>query len=126
MLLIDREKLYLLGFNWARLDLKSRSLGLVTRHPRLVQEAVKLFQADSMRQPYTAGNESFLVSPENARAGLARMIKSAKKELLIYEMKISDKQMIALLNERARAGVDVRIIGRMTKKSDVIKIDKMP
>ena len=127
MLLIDREVLYVLGFNWARLDIeKSRSMGIVTKNSHLVQEAVKLFQADSTRQPYTAGHERFLVCPENARAGLAKFIKGAKKELLIYEMKISDKQMIALLNERAKAGVDVRIIGRMTKKSDVIKIDKMP
>ena len=127
MMLIDRETLHLLAFNWAYLDIaKSRSMGIVTRHSRLVQEAVKLFQADSMRQPYSAGHEGFLVSPENARAGLAKFIKGAKKELLIYEMKISDKQMVALLNERAKAGVDVRIIGRMTKKSDLMKIDKMP
>jgi len=126
MLLIDRETLYTLAFNWARLDLKSRSLGLITKNSRLVLEAVKLFQADSMRQPYTAGNDCFLVSPENARVGLARFIKAAKKELLIYEMKISDKQMIALLNERAKAGVDVRIIGRITKKSELLKIDRMP
>ena len=79
-----------------------------------------------MRQPYTAGHDCFIVCPENARAGLGKFIKAAKKELLIYEMKISDKQMIALLNERAKAGVVVRVIGRMTKKSDDIKIDKMP
>src|SRR3954462_3540045 len=85
LLLIDREVLYLLAFNWARLDIeKSRSMGIVTKNPRLVQEAVKLFQADSMRQPYTPGNDSFLVSPANARAGLAKFIKGAKKELLIY------------------------------------------
>jgi polyphosphate kinase len=127
LMLIDREKLFLLAFNWAHLDIaKSRSLGLVTRNPRLVQEAVKLFQADSTRQAYTAGHDSFLVSPENARTGLAKFIKGAKKELLIYEMKISDKQMIALLNERAKAGVNIRIIGRMTKKTDLMKIDKMP
>jgi cardiolipin synthase len=127
LMLIDREKLFMLAFNWAHLDIaKSRSLGLVTKNSRLVQEAAKLFQADSTRQPYTAGHDSFLVSPENARTGLAKFIKGAKKELLIYEMKISDKQMIALLNERAKAGVDIRIIGRMTKKSDLVKIDRMP
>ena len=127
MLLIDRELLFVMGFNWARLDInKSRSMGIVTKNSKLVQEAAKLFQADSMRQPYTAGHDGFIVCPENARAGLAKFIKKAKKELLMYEMKISDKQMIALLNERAKAGVDIRIIGRMTKKSDDIKIDKMP
>ena len=127
LMLIDREKLFMLAFNWAHLDIaKSRSMGLVTKNPRLVQEAAKLFQADATRQAYTAGHDGFLVSPENARTGLAKFIKGARKELLIYEMKISDKQMIALLNERAKAGVDIRIIGRMTKKSDLVKIDRMP
>jgi phosphatidylserine/phosphatidylglycerophosphate/cardiolipin synthase-like enzyme len=126
-LLIDREILYVLAFNWAHLDVdRSRSLGILTKHPRLVQEAARLFEADSMRQPYSAQDEGFLVSPENARSGLARFLKSAKKELLIYEMKISDRQMIAILNDRAKAGVDIRIIGKMTKKSDGIRIDRMP
>jgi cardiolipin synthase len=127
MVLIDRELLFVLGFNWARLDInKSRSMGIVTKNAKLVQEAVRLFQADSMRQPYTPGHDDFIVCPVNARAGLTKFIKKAKRELLIYEMKISDKQMIALLNERAKAGVDIRVIGRMTKKSDDIKIDRMP
>src|SRR5436190_10763950 len=53
MLLVDRALLFVLGFNWARLDInKSRSMGIVTKNAKLVQEAVKLFQADSMRQPY--------------------------------------------------------------------------
>ncbi|HEV3216705.1 MAG TPA: phospholipase D-like domain-containing protein [Vicinamibacterales bacterium] len=127
LLIIDREVLYALAFNWAKLDIdKSRSLGIVTRHPRLLQEAIKLFEADATRQPYAAGCEEFLVSPENARAGLAKFIKGAKKELLIYEMKISDKQMIGLLKERAKAGVEIRIIGKMTKKAEELKIDRMP
>jgi phosphatidylserine/phosphatidylglycerophosphate/cardiolipin synthase-like enzyme len=127
MLLIDREVLFLMGFNWAKLDIvKSRSMAIVTKHPKLVQEALGLFYADAARRAYTVSNDDLVVSPENARARLAKFIKSAKKELLIYEMKISDKQMITLLAERAKAGVDIRIIGKMTKFVDNIKLDKMP
>jgi phosphatidylserine/phosphatidylglycerophosphate/cardiolipin synthase-like enzyme len=127
MLMIDRDTLYALGFNFTRLDIeKSRSMGLVTRHKGIVGEAVKLFEADSTRKPYTATCDSFLVSPENARTGLAKFIKSAKKELLIYDMKVSDRQMIKLLQERAKAGVDVRIIGKVSKKGEGLKVQKMP
>ncbi len=127
LLIIDREVLYMMAFNWAKLDIeKSRSMAIVTRNTKLVQEAVKLFGADSTRQAYTAGNDSLVVSPENARASLGKFIKGAKKELLIYEMKISDKQMITLLAERAKAGVEIRIIGKMTKHVDDVYIDKMP
>jgi len=127
MMLVDCETLFTLGFNFTRLDIeKSRSLGLVTRNKGIVAEGRKLFEADSTRQPYTAGHDAFLVSPENARTGLASFIKNAKKELLIYEMKISDRQMIKLLQERAKAGVDIRIIGKVSKKAEGLKAEKMP
>jgi phosphatidylserine/phosphatidylglycerophosphate/cardiolipin synthase-like enzyme len=127
MLLIDREVLYTLAFNFTRLDTeKSRSMGIATKYPRAVAEAAKLFEADSTRQPYTASCDCFLVSPENARTGLAKFIKSAKKELLIYDMKISDRQMTKLLVERAKAGVDIRILGKVTRKGEGLKSEKMP
>jgi len=127
MLLVDNETLYTLAFNFTRLDIeKSRSMGVATRHKAIVSEAAKLFQADSTRQPYTAGHDSFLVSPENARTGLASFIKNAKKELLIYDMKISDRQMLKLLCERVKAGVDVRIIGKVAKKGEGLKAERMP
>jgi phosphatidylserine/phosphatidylglycerophosphate/cardiolipin synthase-like enzyme len=127
MLLIDNEVLYTLAFNFTRLDIeKSRSMGVGTRNKSIVSEAMKLFEADSTRQAYTAGHDAFLVSPENARTGLAGFIRNAKKELLIYDMKISDRQMIKLLHERARAGVDIRIIGKVAKKGEGLKAEKMP
>jgi phosphatidylserine/phosphatidylglycerophosphate/cardiolipin synthase-like enzyme len=127
MMVVDAATLYTLGFNFTRLDIeKSRSLGLATRHKAIVAEGRKLFEADSTRQPYTAGHDAFLVSPENARTGLSSFIKKAKKELLIYEMKISDRQMIKLLQERGKAGVDVRIIGKVSKKAEGLRAEKMP
>lgn len=127
MILIDREMLYTLGFNFTKLDIeKSRSMAVETKDSRLVAEAIKLFEADSTRQPYAAGSECFLVSPENARTELTKFIKGASKELLIYDMEVSDAQMIKLLQERDKAGVDVRIIGKVTQKKDGLKDDKMP
>ena len=127
MVLIDRETLYTLGFNFMRLDIeKSRSMGVATKNKAIVAEAIKLFEADSTRQPYTAGHDRLLVSPENARTGLSQFIKGAKKELLIYEMKISDRQMIKLLEERTKAGLDVRIIGKVGKKAEGLIVEKMP
>lgn len=127
MLMIDRETLYALGFNFTRLDIeKSRTMGVATKNKAIVAEAIKLFEADSSRKPYTANCDSFLVSPENARTCLAKFIKSAKKELLIYDMKISDRQMLKLLQERAKAGVDVRIIGKVGKRGVGLKTEKMP
>jgi phosphatidylserine/phosphatidylglycerophosphate/cardiolipin synthase-like enzyme len=126
VLIIDRETLYVMGFNYTKLDMKSRSMALSTRNPKLVAEAVKLFEADAARQPYVATNSCFVVSPDNARTSLAKLIKGARKELLIYDMKVSDKQMLTLLRERVKAGVDVRVLGKIAKGGEGVRSAKMP
>jgi len=117
MMIIDRKELYVFSFNYTQLDInRSRAFGIVTRNPKLVAEAVKLFEADTQRQEYAAGSEAFLVSPVNARKELARFIKGAKKEMLIYDVKISDRSLLRLLQERQKAGVKIRIIGTVSGK----------
>jgi len=100
------------GFNFTYLDIdRSRTFGLITRNPKLVSEAVKLFEADTKRQAYSAGNPKFLVSPVNARKELTKFIHGARKELLIYDPKISDRSMLRILEDKKKAGVDIRVIG---------------
>ena len=115
-MIVDRQVLYLLTFNYTYLDMSTtRSVGIITRDPDIVREAISLFEADLRRQVYTPDLETFLVSPVNARQKLARFIQGAEKQLLIYDPEISDPQMIQLLRERARAGVEIRVIGRVAK-----------
>ena len=117
MIVVDRKELYLMAFNFTYLDIdRSRSFGLMTRNPSLVAEGVKLFEADTKRQVYTAGSNRFLVSPVNARSQLARFIKNAKKELLVYDPQISDRAMLRLLLERQDAGVKLRFLGSVAEK----------
>ena len=126
MMIIDRKELYLLAFNLTHLDIEhSRSFGVVTRNRQLVQEAGRLFDCDTRRQNYESGSPAFLVSPVNARKQLAAFIRGAKRELLIYDLKISDRTMIRLLEERAKAGVRVRLIGKLTRKSAKIEVRKL-
>jgi cardiolipin synthase A/B len=118
MMIIDHRILYLLAFNFTYADMQhSRSFGIITRSSRLVQEAVKPFEADIRRQSYTPGLSTFIVSPLNARTELAEFIRNSKKQLLIYDVKISDRAMLQLLERRAEAGVDVRIIGRLSNSA---------
>jgi cardiolipin synthase len=126
MIIIDRRELYLLSFNFTYLDIEhSRSFGLITTNRKVVQEAANLFEADTTRQPYTPGLASFVVSPANARKELSAFIKGAKKQLLIYDPEISDPAMIRLLEERAKAGVEVRIIGRLSRAGANLTVKKL-
>jgi phosphatidylserine/phosphatidylglycerophosphate/cardiolipin synthase-like enzyme len=127
MMVIDKHTLYTLGFNYTYLDiLKSRSFGIVTRNKAFVQEALRLFEADTTRQPFVPELDTFVVSPENSRARLAAFIKRARKQLLIYDPKIADGPMIRLLNERASAGVEIRVLGRITSRREELLVEKLP
>jgi cardiolipin synthase A/B len=126
LLIVDREDLYVLGFNFTGLDLKSRSFGVISRDRKVVSEALKLFDADSLRQEFEPTVEHLVVSPENAREQLATFIKRAKKQLFIYDPKISDPQMIRLLSQRMKAGVDIRVIGKIAKRGGALKGQKCP
>jgi cardiolipin synthase len=114
-LIVDRKELFVLAFNFTHQDInQSRSFGLIIRNRKLVAEAVKLFEADSLRQAYKPGTGDFIVSPLNARKQLSSFIRAAKSELLIYDPRISDPAAVRLLCERVKADVSVRIIGNVS------------
>jgi phosphatidylserine/phosphatidylglycerophosphate/cardiolipin synthase-like enzyme len=114
-IVIDRRVLYVLSFNFTHLDIDhSRGFGLVTTRQGLVREAVRLFRADCTRTTYTPKDHTFVVSPANARKVLDTFLKGAKTQLLIYDPKISDKEMLRTLQARAKAGVEIKIIGSVS------------
>jgi phosphatidylserine/phosphatidylglycerophosphate/cardiolipin synthase-like enzyme len=126
MMILDDKILHVYGFNFIGLDmLKSRSFGVITKNDKLVKEANKLFMADFDRLTYTPSYERLVVSPENARERLGRFISGARKQLLIYDPQVSDDAMLRLISERIKAGVDVRVLGRVEAKWNV-KSEKFP
>ena len=127
MLIVDGKELLLLAFNFTHLDISlSRSFAVSTTNKPLVAEAVRLFECDSKRTPYKAENKDFIVSPANAREQLTAFIQGAKKQLLMYEMKISDGDFVQLLNEKISQGVDVRVIGSTGNKGGTLPTRKLP
>jgi phosphatidylserine/phosphatidylglycerophosphate/cardiolipin synthase-like enzyme len=124
-MIVDGTTLYVFGFNFTKLDIdKSRSFALATKNASLVREAQKLFEADCTRRPYTPGAPTLIVSPLNARERLALLIRKAQKRLLIYDPGLSDPVMLKLLRERVAAGVDVRIIGKVPSKDDLLRVGR--
>lgn len=116
LMIIDRRKLFMLGFNYTYIDIeRSRSFGIATEKPEWVEEAEKLFLADATRQTYSPNCDTFLVSPGNSRAQLTQFIQNAKRQLLIYDGKLSDPDMMRLLTQKAKDGVEIRVIGKAGK-----------
>jgi cardiolipin synthase A/B len=123
--MIADNVLHVFGFNFTKLDIdKSRSFAISTKDRRAVADALKLFAADASRQPYAPARSHLVVSPENARAALTAFIKGARRQLCIYDLKVHDPAMVKLLNERAKAGVDIRVIGGMKGAGSAVRVCK--
>jgi phosphatidylserine/phosphatidylglycerophosphate/cardiolipin synthase-like enzyme len=75
---------------------------------------------------YAPGYDRLVVSPESSRAILSAFIKKAKKQILIYDAKVSDRLMLRLLAERANAGVEIRMFGKVGKGASGIDARKLP
>jgi cardiolipin synthase len=117
MLIVD-DALFVLGFNYTRLDVeRSRGFGLHIKDARLLKAATELFESDATRQPYSPTDDRLVVSPENARDVLGGFIEGARKSLAIYDMNLSDPRMLKLLEQRVKAGIEVRVIGGKVKKA---------
>ena len=67
-----------------------------------------------------------MVSPENARDRLAQFLRGARRELLIYDPGLTDDAMLRILTQKMRAGVDVKILGKVEGKWGLKCWDKYP
>jgi cardiolipin synthase len=127
MFIIDDKTLYILGFNFTHMDIDlSRSFGLGVTKSSVVKEALRLFECDSKRRPYRKASGDLVVSPINARKLLTDFIAGTKKKLLIYEMKISDRDFIKLLDKKISNGAEVRVLSRASAKSGTIPVRRLP
>jgi cardiolipin synthase A/B len=126
LMIIDRKTLYLLGFNYTYIDIeRSRCFGIITSNSVWVEEAEKLFVADTKRQPYTPECDTFLVSPGNTRLQLTALLSSARHQILIYDGKLSDPDVMRLLASKVRAGVEVRVIGSVGKRAFGVQVAQL-
>jgi len=125
-MIVDSKCLYVMAFNFTHQDIEqSRSFGVITRNRDAVREAMRLFECDTTRQPYEAGYEGFVTSPVNARGALARFIEAARKEIVIYDPQVSDRAMLRCFADRAKAGIQVRLIGHVASKHPGIAARKL-
>ena len=122
IMIVDCRSLFVFGYNFTRDDiLRSRSFGIWTKKGDLVEEALRLFQADFDRKPYKPSRAALVVSPETSRDRLEAFVRGARRQLLIYGS-VTDDALIRLLKQKAKAGLDVRIIGKLEKGHDLTAV----
>ena len=117
MAIVDDRRLLVLGYNFTRRDMEhSRSFGLILEDKRVIAQAREMYEADFSRRAWVPEHGALVVSPYNSRAVLARLIQEARRQILIYDKRLSDELMLRLIERQARAGVEVRVIGTMQRR----------
>lgn len=88
---------------------------LETRDTAVVGSLMRLFEADTATPgaPLPDGwNRRLIVGPDLSRTELGARLAAAQRSLRIVDHRIKDPQMVALLRERERAGVQVAVYGK--------------
>jgi phosphatidylserine/phosphatidylglycerophosphate/cardiolipin synthase-like enzyme len=110
-MIVDGDAAYVLTYNLTKAGVEgNREFGVIDRSPSDVNELVRLFQADYAHQPYRSLDQDVVVSPDNARWRILGLMERAKEELIVGVEVISDPEAMALLINKQRAGVRVRLL----------------
>lgn len=95
---------------------KTSDFLLVTRDAGVVKSLIRLFETDVAAPGTPLGgvgaDPRLIVGPDGSRAGFQRLIAEANQSLRIVDHRVKDPQILGLLKDRERAGVDVQIYGK--------------
>ena len=87
---------------------------LTTHDPGIVQGLTRLFTADSRSPRGRLPRElpdRLLVGPERARTQIEALIDAARERIRIIDHKLDDPTIVARLQARRRAGVEIEVLG---------------
>jgi phosphatidylserine/phosphatidylglycerophosphate/cardiolipin synthase-like enzyme len=116
---VDDSTALIFTFNPTRENLHyTRDFGVELYNPRVASELNRLFDADWDDMPFTPDADSpLLISPFNSREKMRALLESAQKSIHIADAKVEDPAILQLLSEKARGGIEVRILGDQKHKS---------
>ena len=102
---------------------------VVTHDPAVVADLRRLWTADCARQPMPADlTERLIVGPERARRQFTALIEGARTSIRLIDAKLSDPDLVSLLNARRAAGMTVEVfsarqLGDLKSHGKIMLID---
>jgi len=87
---------------------------LMSHNPSLVHGLIQLFESD-WSHPYVPAPEfaaGLIVGPEHLRDCMLGLLRQAKGRIRLIDHRVSHPEVLLLLAQRMREGVNVRILGR--------------
>jgi phosphatidylserine/phosphatidylglycerophosphate/cardiolipin synthase-like enzyme len=111
---VDDSVAFVFTFNPTRENLHyTRDFGVEVYDSQVASEINRLFDADWDDISFTPYPDSpLMISPFNSREKMTAFIASAGKSIHITDAKVEDPAILELLAEKARQGVEVRILGK--------------
>jgi cardiolipin synthase len=102
---------------------------VLTHDPAVVAGLRQLMEADCARLPLPSNiSERLIIGPERARRQFTALIESARSSIRIIDAKLSDPDLVSLLNERRAGGLTVELfsskrIGELKSHGKIMLID---
>jgi len=102
---------------------------VITHDPAVVADLRRLWTADRDRQRMPdALSERLIVGPERARRQFTALVNQARSSIRIIDAKLSDPELISVLNEKRAAGLVVEVlsekrIGDLKSHGKIMLID---
>ena len=110
-LLRDGQQAWIGTMNWSAAAFKSnREFAVIDTDKPVSRQLAEVFAADWEDRELTASVPQLVVSPNNARQQINRLIGSARTSLDVYAEVLNDQKTTALLLQAAKQGVRVRVV----------------
>jgi cardiolipin synthase A/B len=103
---------------------------VVTHDPAVVDGLRALWTADCARAPLPDSvSERLIVGPERARRQFTALIDQARQSIRLIDAKLSDPDLVSVLNARRAAGIDVEVfsgrqIGALRSHGKIMVVDE--
>lgn len=123
-MVIDGAVAYIMTLNFTNSAFTTnREYAVVDRSSSDINEVLRIFQADWNETVYTPQDPDIVVSPDNSRAQLLKLVDSAKKSLWVQTEYCTDPEMANHLGARVKAGVDVKVMLSFQPKDETTGYD---
>ncbi len=118
---VDDAQALILTFNATQKNLHyARDFGLLLKDHQIATELNRLFDADWQGRQFHPVNTPLVISPDNSRRKLLRLLSSASRTIRIMDAKLQDQEVMGLLLRKAAAGVDIKAISNEAFYDEVV------
>lgn len=125
-MVIDDATAYIMTMNFTNSAFTTnREYVVVDRTPSDVAEVKKIFECDWFHQAYQPQDPDLVISPDNSRARILKLVDSATRTIVIQVEYLKDPEVLRHLSDRVKAGVDVRAMLSYVPKSPCDTSDAM-